>query len=165
MNTPPGTYNLVVPIVYSETLSMSSAMHKNARWATHTTHYPPQGRGSLACSMGLRLGTQAGAIANFKGHSRSELNVMLDFADLKRDIRGTSGTHSPPRAQWFAQRGCWDALGLCIPLRNCGLGGFAQARNKTGRFWAGGALVDSLIGHLERDSRFCPRLRLIEASS
>ena len=104
MSMPPDTYHLAVPtthVVYSEILSVTSAMRKNARWATPTAYYPSQGRASLASSMGLRPGTQAGASANNKGRSRREFDLMLGFEDLKRDIRGTSGTHSPRSAPFM----------------------------------------------------------------
>jgi len=97
MSMPPDTYNLAVPtthVVYSEILSVTSAMRKNSRWATPTAYYPSQGRASLASSMGLRPGTQAGTITNTKVHSRREFDLMLGFEDLKREIRGTSGTIS-----------------------------------------------------------------------
>lgn len=102
MSVLPDTYNLAVPathVVYSEILSVTSAMRKNARWATPTAYYPSHGRASLATSMGLRTGTQAGAPASTKGHSRREFDLMLGFEDLKRGIRGTSGTqgsHAQP---------------------------------------------------------------------
>ena len=98
MSLPPDTYNLAVPathVVYSEILSVTSAMRKNARWATPTAYYPSHGRASLATSMGLRTGTQAGATVNTRVHSRREFDLMLGFEDLKRDIRGTSGARGP----------------------------------------------------------------------
>jgi len=99
MSLLPDTYNLAVPathVVYSEILSVTSAMRKNARWATPAAYYPSHGRASLATSMGLRTGTQAGATTNTKGRPRKEFDLMLGFEDLKRDIRGTSGMRVSP---------------------------------------------------------------------
>ena len=95
-------------------------------------YYPSQGRAPLASSMGLRPGTQDGTIANIKGRPCREFDLMLGYEDLKRPIH-EGLVHVPPSSKVRSERlcECACAVRLLLPLRNYGLGGFAQARYKT----------------------------------
>ena len=124
--------------------------------------YPSQCRASLASSMGLRPGTQAGAIANTKGRSRREFDLILGFEDVKR---GTSGTHSPtplkgPLSEVWLRLGAASSCDI-VDLVNLlkGATKLEDLRLAMGCL----PLVESLIGHLERDGSSSPRLKLIEA--
>lgn len=84
-------YNLAVPsthLVYSEVLSVTSAMRKNSRWATPAAYYPTGASASLASSLGLRTGTTADASIT---NGRRDFDLMVGFEELKRTIRTSSG--------------------------------------------------------------------------
>ena len=89
------SYNLAVPnmhLVYSEILSVTSAMRKNSRWATPTTYYPSSARVSLASSLGLRAATSNAREGRVQGRKNTDL--MVGFEDLKRDVRASTGEFS-----------------------------------------------------------------------
>lgn len=102
----PSSYNLAVPsthLVYSEILSVTSAMRKNSRWATPAAYYPSSyssssssaRASSLASSLGLRAAvsgsTGASGDAPLKGQVRRDVDLMVGFEELKRDVRASNG--------------------------------------------------------------------------
>lgn len=89
----PSNYNLAVPsthLVYSEILSVTSAMRRNARWATPAAYYPAATRTSFASSLGLRAGPDVEATAN-RPAAKRDFDLMVGFEELKRNIRNTNG--------------------------------------------------------------------------
>jgi brefeldin A-resistance guanine nucleotide exchange factor 1 len=89
----PSNYNLAVPsthLVYSEILSVTSAMRKNSRWATPAAYYPTSAPTSFASSLGLRTGLDVQPTPN-KPAGRRDFDLMFGFEELKRNIRATSG--------------------------------------------------------------------------
>ena len=112
-------------------------------------YYPSQCRASLASGMGLRPGTQAGAIANTKRRSRREFDLILGFEDLKR---GASGTYSPPAPLKGPLIEVWLRLGAASSCEIVDLVNLLKGATKLENFrLAMGCppLVDSLIGNLE----------------
>ena len=96
----PSSYNLAVPsthLVYSEILSVTSAMRKNSRWATPTAYYPAAARASLATSFGLRAAVSQGVEpnANSRVSGKRDFDLMVGFEELKRDIRASNGMFLP----------------------------------------------------------------------
>jgi golgi-specific brefeldin A-resistance guanine nucleotide exchange factor 1 len=92
----PSSYNLAVPsthLVYSEILSVTSAMRKNSRWATPTAYYPAAARASLATSFGLRAAVSQGVDPNSNSRisGKRDFDLMVGFEELKRDIRASNG--------------------------------------------------------------------------
>ncbi|KIM32215.1 hypothetical protein M408DRAFT_326851 [Serendipita vermifera MAFF 305830] len=91
----PSSYNLAVPsthLVYSEILSVTSAMRKNSRWATPTAYYPAAARASLATSFGLRAAVSQGVetSSNTRVSGHRDFDLMVGFEELKREIRGSN---------------------------------------------------------------------------
>lgn len=90
-------YNLAVPsthLVYSEILSVTSAMRKNSRWATPTAYYPSSARVSLASSLGLRAATNNEREGRVQG--RKNVDLMVGFEELKRDVRALADLSEMP---------------------------------------------------------------------
>ncbi|KAG8832745.1 GDP/GTP exchange factor for ARF [Serendipita sp. 399] len=89
-------YNLAVPsthLVYSEILSVTSTMRKNSRWATPIAYYPTSARASLASSLGLRAAANTvdgGDASKAKQPVRTEVDLMVGFEQLKRDVRAST---------------------------------------------------------------------------
>ena len=78
--------------MYSEILSVTSAMRKNSRWATPTAYYPASARASLASSLGLRAAVSGDE--NTMGsriQGRRDVDLMVGFEELKRDVRASNG--------------------------------------------------------------------------
>lgn len=92
----PSTYNLAVPsthLVYSEILSVTSAMRKNSRWATPAAYYPVSTRTSFASSLGLRAGLDVEA-TTAKPVGRRDFDLMVGFEELKRNVRASNGEYN-----------------------------------------------------------------------
>lgn len=77
-------------LVYSEILSVTSAMRKNSRWATPTAYYPATARASLASSMGLRYVEDSSS----RTSGKRDFDLMVGFEELKRDVRAAAGLYS-----------------------------------------------------------------------
>lgn len=80
--------------MYSEILSVTSAMRKNSRWATPTAYYPASARASLASSLGLRAVVSGDDNTNTVGsrvQGRRDVDLMVGFEELKRDVRASNG--------------------------------------------------------------------------
>ncbi|KAG9049245.1 GDP/GTP exchange factor for ARF [Tulasnella sp. UAMH 9824] len=90
-------FRMAVPplhLVWSEILSVTSAMRKNSRWASSQPG-PPRAT-NLATSMGLRTPTGTGDTAGRPGHDRQEAGLMAGFDELKRNINDTNEILSIP---------------------------------------------------------------------
>ncbi|CAG8590145.1 1036_t:CDS:10, partial [Acaulospora colombiana] len=99
MQNPP-RFNLAVPsshLVYSEILSVTSAMRKNSRWATPTAYFPTSTSASLASTFGLRVAMNPDvAPSQSRTHSSgTDVDLMMGFEELKRDIRASVETLDP----------------------------------------------------------------------
>lgn len=79
-------------ILYSEILAVTSVMRKNSRWAS--SHFSLSARDSaLASSLGLRRPHPSDSPAS--QHGSTERDLMLNFQELKREIRNIEGTPIP----------------------------------------------------------------------
>ncbi|GJJ12038.1 hypothetical protein Clacol_006279 [Clathrus columnatus] len=72
-------------LIENEILSVTSAMRKNARWASSSRARLTRDA-TLASSMGLRKGITS---EPGRGKEREDLDLMLGFEELKRDLRLT----------------------------------------------------------------------------
>ncbi|KAG8986904.1 GDP/GTP exchange factor for ARF, partial [Tulasnella sp. 427] len=81
-------------LVWSEILSVTSAMRKNSRWASSQPG-PPRAT-NLATSMGLRTPAGSGENAGRQGHDRQEAGLMSGFDELKRSINNANNILSIP---------------------------------------------------------------------
>jgi brefeldin A-resistance guanine nucleotide exchange factor 1 len=96
----PSRFNLAVPsshLVYSEILSVTSAMRKNSRWATPTAYFPTSTSASLASTFGLRvaMNPDVGPSQPRTQSSGTDVELMMGFEDLKRDVRASVGMYAP----------------------------------------------------------------------
>lgn len=78
-------------IIYSEALSVTAVMRKNARWASSSQTYNTRDS-VLASSLGLR---RTGPVrSNSEQRGSSEDDLMLGFEELKRELRNVQGACS-----------------------------------------------------------------------
>ena len=85
-----------VHLVFSEILSVTSAMRKNSRWAS--TLPGPARPSNLATSMGLRVPPSGGEKTGRPTHEKQEAVLMGGFDQLKRtiyDVEGSSNATYP----------------------------------------------------------------------
>ncbi|KAI0048190.1 Sec7-domain-containing protein [Auriscalpium vulgare] len=83
-------------VLYSEILSVTSAMRKNSRWASSTQTFNTRDS-ALASNLGLRRAGPSNAIATRPGSQEEEL--IAGFEELKRDLRNLSDISTIPIAQ------------------------------------------------------------------
>ncbi|KAG8936237.1 GDP/GTP exchange factor for ARF [Tulasnella sp. 418] len=81
-------------LVFSEILSVTSAMRKNSRWASSQPG-PTRGTG-LASTMGLRPQQNVSVKSGRAVHDRQETILLWDFEKLKRSIRDNEDIMSLP---------------------------------------------------------------------
>lgn len=74
-------------LIENEILSVTSAMRKNARWASSSRIRSTRG-GTLASSMGLRKGNM---LDPGKDKDSEDVDLMLGFEELKKEIRSAQG--------------------------------------------------------------------------
>jgi hypothetical protein len=89
--SPPTTRRKVSPkhVLFSEILSVTSAMRKNSRWAS-STHVAGPRDASLGSNLGLRISTSSySAQTNLRGSKEAEL--MAGFQEVKRIIKDVTG--------------------------------------------------------------------------
>ena len=77
-------------VVFAEILAVTSTMRKNSRWASSSGHsYPVRGL-SIANPLKLRRGTVSLDPSGSSG--KYEVELMMGFLDLKRQVRDINGT-------------------------------------------------------------------------
>lgn len=76
-------------VLYSEVLSVTSAMCKNSRWVS-SAHFLNSRDSALASNLGLRISSPS---SNFQMSERGskEADLMAGFQDLKGTIRNLEG--------------------------------------------------------------------------
>ncbi|KAF5386877.1 hypothetical protein D9615_001681 [Tricholomella constricta] len=72
-------------VLYSEILSVTTAMRKNSRWAS-STHFVSAKDSTLGSNLGLRISTSPYA-AQVSGRNNREAELMGGFQELKRAVR------------------------------------------------------------------------------
>ncbi|RDB21501.1 hypothetical protein Hypma_011417 [Hypsizygus marmoreus] len=72
-------------VLYSEILSVTSAMRKNSRWAS-STHFVSAKDSTLGSNLGLRISTYSRA-SSTSGRGNREAELMGGFQELKRTVR------------------------------------------------------------------------------
>jgi hypothetical protein len=73
-------------VLYSEILSVTSAMRKNSRWAS-ATHFMVARDSALGSDLGLRVSNSSQAARRVS----READLMLGFEELKRAVRDIEG--------------------------------------------------------------------------
>ncbi|KAJ4501838.1 hypothetical protein C8R41DRAFT_873085 [Lentinula lateritia] len=82
-------------ILYSEILSVTSAMRKNSRWASSTNFMTSNQTSALGSNLGLRISSPSfNARSNTRGNREAEL--MAGFQELKRAVRDVGDISSLP---------------------------------------------------------------------
>ncbi|KAF8644147.1 hypothetical protein AX16_008674 [Volvariella volvacea WC 439] len=81
-------------VLYSEILSVTSAMRRNSRWAS-TTHFVSPRDAGLGSDLGLRI-SNAGLNAGATGKVSREADLIGGFQELKRLVRDISDVESLP---------------------------------------------------------------------
>lgn len=76
-------------VLYSEILSVTTAMRKNSRWAS-STHFVRSKDSTLGSKLGLRISTSSYASQTF-GRGNREAELMGGFQELKRVVRDVDG--------------------------------------------------------------------------
>ncbi|KAJ6488639.1 hypothetical protein C8R47DRAFT_978394 [Mycena vitilis] len=84
-------------VLYSEILSVTSAMRKNSRWAS-ATHFMNTRDSALGSNLGLRVPNSSQAARRVS----READLMLGFEDLKRAVRDTDDINTVPLATLLA---------------------------------------------------------------
>ncbi|KAJ7684708.1 hypothetical protein DFH06DRAFT_1355274 [Mycena polygramma] len=84
-------------VLYSEILSVTSAMRKNSRWAS-ATHFMNTRDSALGSNLGLRVPNSSQAARRIS----READLMLGFEDLKRAVRDTNDINTVPLATLLA---------------------------------------------------------------
>lgn len=77
-------------VLYSEILSVTSAMRKNSRWASSTLYMSAKDTSTLGNNLGLRISSPANTVRLSERGGR-EVELMANFQDLKRTIKDISG--------------------------------------------------------------------------
>ncbi|KAF9049397.1 Sec7-domain-containing protein [Hymenopellis radicata] len=81
-------------VLYSEILSVTSAMRKNSRWAA-TTYFMNTRASALGSNMGLRMSTPVHDVENRRSLNK-EIDLMAGFQELKRAMRDVEDVSSVP---------------------------------------------------------------------
>ncbi|KAF9452840.1 Sec7-like domain is implicated in guanine nucleotide exchange function [Macrolepiota fuliginosa MF-IS2] len=76
-------------VLYSEILSVTSAMRKNSRWASSTLYMNAKDTSALGTNLGLRISSPAHAVRVSARGSR-EAELMGNFQELKRVVKNIS---------------------------------------------------------------------------
>ncbi|EKM82858.1 hypothetical protein AGABI1DRAFT_118287 [Agaricus bisporus var. burnettii JB137-S8] len=76
-------------VLYSEILSVTSAMRKNSRWASSTLYMSAKDTSTLGSNLGLRISSPATTV-RLSERGGKEAELMANFQDLKRTIKDIS---------------------------------------------------------------------------
>ncbi|KAG6819604.1 hypothetical protein H0H93_010328 [Arthromyces matolae] len=79
-------------VLYSEILSVTTAMRKNSRWAS-TTHFVSSKDSRLGSTLGLRISTSSQA-SQASGRGNREAELMGGFQELRRAVRDVDDIRS-----------------------------------------------------------------------
>jgi brefeldin A-resistance guanine nucleotide exchange factor 1 len=74
-------------VLYSEILSVTSAMRKNSRWASATHFVNTKDSSALGSNLGLRVSNSSQGARRIS----READLMLGFEELKRAVRDIEG--------------------------------------------------------------------------
>ncbi|KAJ3572817.1 hypothetical protein NP233_g2836 [Leucocoprinus birnbaumii] len=77
-------------VLYSEILSVTSAMRKNSRWAAPTLYMGAKDPAALGSNLGLRISSPAHANIRVSARGSREAELMVNFQELKRTVKGIS---------------------------------------------------------------------------
>jgi brefeldin A-resistance guanine nucleotide exchange factor 1 len=77
-------------VLFSEILSVTSAMRKNSRWAS-STHFLNPRDSALGSNLGLRISSPSYS-SQSAGRVSQEADLMAGFQEIKRAVRDVEGT-------------------------------------------------------------------------
>ena len=86
-------------VLYSEILSVTSAMRRNSRWASSVHIVTGRNPTNLGSNLGLRISAPASSTLSSRRSSR-EVELMSGFHELKRTIQGVQGKSTRPRTRY-----------------------------------------------------------------
>ncbi|KAF5358079.1 hypothetical protein D9756_001747 [Leucocoprinus leucothites] len=89
-----GRNSSIKHVLYSEILSVTSAMRKNSRWAAPTLYMGARDTAALGSNLGLRISSPAHANIKVSARGSREAELMGNFQELKRTVKDISGKPS-----------------------------------------------------------------------
>lgn len=79
-------------VLYSEILSVTSAMRKNSRWASSPLYMSAKETSGLGSNLGLRISSPANTV-KLSARGGREAELMGNFQELKRMVKDISGDY------------------------------------------------------------------------